>query len=248
MTEFQDLMPHPAESQKSMGLEGNLHSIKLADILKFLSTGRMTGHLTLSNPDSRNVSLAFREGYLTGTMSPDRLMKLGQILMHSGDLTRNDLKNILLVQKEHADSQKLGALLLNHELATREQITTALHLQVKEELCELFSWNDGAFKFEQGITNSVGIDISINIDDLVDQRILDHEKWESMAGDPKPHPQDSTHGHDIQRYPGWIALRGIRLSGLAVVFQPRKITGRPPGQFPPEPRNYTNLPCGPNIT
>ena len=113
----------------------------------------------------------------------------------------------------------MGALLLNHELASRKQIITALNLQVKEELCELSSWNDGDFKFEQATdTDEVGIDISINIDDLVDQRILDHEKWESMAGDPKPHPQDSTHGHDIQRYPRRTVLRRIWLSGLAVVF------------------------------
>ena len=97
-------MPNPAESRKSSGLEGNLRSVKLANILKFLSMGRMTGHLILSSPDFRNVSLTFREGCLTGTMSPDRPMKPGQILIHSGDLERSDLKNILLVQRESKDS------------------------------------------------------------------------------------------------------------------------------------------------
>jgi hypothetical protein len=144
-----------ATGTKTMELEGALGTFQLPDVLRFLAMGHMTGALTLGS-DLRTVELSIKEGRLVGTASPDRHLKVGQILVYSGQVGRKDLEEILEAQRADHGDRMIGEWLVERKLATLDQVRHALGLQMEEEIWDLLSWSEGSFKFEHGASEAMG--------------------------------------------------------------------------------------------
>ena len=170
-----------ATNQKSMELEGNLSAFALPDVLRFLAMGKLTGTLTLIN-GHRIVELTIKEGQLVGTGSAERFLKLGQLLVYSGFMSRKELEDVLDDQSEGETALPLGELLIERKVVTAEQVREALTLQLKEEMWELFSWVEGSFKFEHGTTPSMrcGL-VSMDIDSLVEESAQHMAQWRAIS-------------------------------------------------------------------
>jgi hypothetical protein len=163
-----------------MELEGNLRTFQLPDILRFLAMGHMTGTLTLAGGE-RTVELLIKEGRLVGTSAPERSIRLGQLLVYSGLLSRKDL-NEALEQQTHDSERMLGEMLIERKLATSQQVEQALLLQIKEELWELFSWSDGTFNFEHG--GAPGMKralLELDIEPLLAEGLERLEQWRALV-------------------------------------------------------------------
>jgi hypothetical protein len=166
---------------KSMELEGNLRTFQLPDILKFLAMGKMTGLLSLAN-ELRHVDLLIKEGFLVGTASGDRALKLGQLLVYSGQVNRKDLEDALEFQHNDSESRMLGEVLIERKMVTREQIEEVLTLQLKEEIWDLCSWVDGTFKFEHGLPQAADRTlVAIEIGPMLEEGYQRVEEWHAVA-------------------------------------------------------------------
>ena len=164
-----------------MELEGNLKAFPLSDILRFLAMGRMTGILTFIN-NQLTVELAIKEGMLIGTGSTEHYMRLGQVLVYSGLLSRKNLDEVLESQRDSSTGRMLGEILIERGYVTTPQVEQALTLQIKEELWELFSWNDGTFKFEHGERRSMQrLLVSLDIEPLIEEGFSHMEQWRAIA-------------------------------------------------------------------
>lgn len=166
---------------KTMELEGNLKAFQLSDILRFLAMGKMTGLLTFLN-QQQTVSLVIKDGLLIGTGSSERFLKLGQMLVYNGLISRKVLDDTLENQRDTHPGSMLGEILIQQGMVTREQIGQCLALQVKEELWELFSWTDGTFKFEHGLRATMKRSmISLEIEPLIEEGFAQMEKWRVIS-------------------------------------------------------------------
>jgi hypothetical protein len=164
-----------------MELEGNLATFQFGDVLKFLSMGRMTGTLILEN-EKRSIVLLIRDGALKGSASADRDVKLGQLLVQQGRLGRKQLSETLEQQRERRGMLRLGKLLVDRKLVSRETLQSTVALQVKEELWEAFSWTSGSFRFEHGPFQDPDDDLlSMPIEPLIEEGAERLEQWRAIA-------------------------------------------------------------------
>jgi hypothetical protein len=170
-----------ATGGKTMELEGALGAFQLPDVLRFLAMGHMTGHLSLVN-DLRAVELYIKEGKLVGTASPDRHLKLGQVLVYGGQVGRKDIEETLESQRAGESEQMIGEMLIERKLATSEQIGHALQLQMEEEIWDLLSWSDGSFKFDHGVTSAMERALlTLEIEPLLEEGARRMEQWQTIV-------------------------------------------------------------------
>lgn len=132
-----------------MELEGSLAAFKFSEILQFLSMGRMTGVLSVTQ-DDRRVQLSFKEGKIIGASSTEDTMQLGQMLVDAGYLTRKALDEALDSEDHTFEKKALGEILVTRGMIDADQLRSIIQLQIEEEMWELFSWDSGNFIFEQG--------------------------------------------------------------------------------------------------
>jgi hypothetical protein len=172
-----------AANQKSMELEGNLSSFQLADVLKFLAMGRMTGMLGLAS-GQRSVGLLIGEGKIRGVTGADQDRVLGQLLARAGAMDRRRLQEAMdLLRDQRGGARRLASLLLERRWIDREALRRALALQVKEELWEVFGWTDGKFRFEHGpLPDNIGEEelIDLPIEPLIAEANEQLERWRAI--------------------------------------------------------------------
>jgi hypothetical protein len=161
-----------------MELEGRFNpTLSLPDVLQFLSMGKMTGTLTVVH-GSYSVSLMVRGGKLVNSTSLDRPRRLGMMLLNRGFIQRNALEDALQYQSRQKPPPLLGQLLIEREVITPDQLRQAIRLQLEEEMWDLFSLEEGSFKFEHGDEGSVGnVVVELEIGPLIIEGSRRLDEW-----------------------------------------------------------------------
>jgi len=131
-----------------MALTGNLSDFGLADILQLIGQQQKTGTLHLRGK-SEDVAIAFDEGNLvwarTTNRRPHRL--LGAMMVRAEILTDKQLSRALSIQRRSL--RRLGDILVEEQLASRDEVRQMYELQTSETIYRLFNWHEGTYEFAQ---------------------------------------------------------------------------------------------------
>ncbi len=130
-----------------MGLKGKIEDFSIAEIIQLIGQQTKTGMLTVRR-DNKEIRVFFVNGNVV-RVEPDRSqykMLMGEMLITSGKLTREQLDSALEEQK--GTIQYLGEILLKRKLVTKDDIQKVVQTQIYETLYELFRWKEGSFEFE----------------------------------------------------------------------------------------------------
>jgi hypothetical protein len=125
---------------------GNLNTVSLADVFQLIFSSKKTGALSLRKTDTSR-SIYFKSGMLIFASSTEKQDLFGNLLVKKGRISKADLENIIKTQKE---GKKIGALLVEQNFFTREEIFECLRMQIEEIVFGLFGWKDGSFEFTEG--------------------------------------------------------------------------------------------------
>lgn len=127
--------------------EGRLEEYGLGDLFKLIEVQSKTGVLTVS-ADNDTIGVSFDSGRIVSADWETRVggKKLGNLLIKSGKVTEEQLKEGLLRQKQN--SQPLGYILVNLGFIGIEDLKGPLNLQIDETLKHLLSWKEGDFNFQ----------------------------------------------------------------------------------------------------
>ncbi|MFH1893037.1 MAG: DUF4388 domain-containing protein [Candidatus Zixiibacteriota bacterium] len=131
-----------------MSFTGNLKTVAFPDILQLLSTGKKTGILSITKGAAQK-EVCFKAGniiYATSRGAEEDY--LGGLLLRRGRIVKADLDRALHMHK--TTGKRLGQVLVDMGLFSREEITDCLKLQVEEIVYNLFSWESGEFIFSEG--------------------------------------------------------------------------------------------------
>ena len=131
-----------------MSLTGNLKTVSFPDILQLLATGKKTGILYVST-STRQKEIAFRNGniiYASSINSSEDL--LGNLLLKLGKISKADLDRAIVMHKQ--TGRQLGTTLVDMNLFEKEEVMECLKIQIEEIVYNLFSWEEGEFKFVEG--------------------------------------------------------------------------------------------------
>lgn len=163
-----------------MELEGSLKAFSLPEVLQFLSMGKMSGYLHLSR-GSQSIALTIKLGRIVNSSTLSRNLRLGEMLIQRGLLKRRDLEEILSLQKTIENDKRLGELLLERDLVKNEDLRETIRLQLEEEVWDLFSWEDGQFKFENLPEQEIShVAVHIDIEPLLLEGSRRQDEWSKI--------------------------------------------------------------------
>ncbi len=132
-----------------MAIKGSLKEASLPDVIQLLFLGRRTGCLALA--DRHNFgTIYFNEGQVVYAAIVNRRDRLGDILLRSGRITAEQLREA--VDRQEAErEQKLGEILVRLGFLPREELQRYIRVQIEEAVYYLFTWTAGTFNFEAGV-------------------------------------------------------------------------------------------------
>lgn len=186
-------------------LEGSLRSFNLFEILQFLRLGSLTGVLTVSR-DAEQIQLMTRNGKIVNSSVFTHRQRLGDLLMLRGVISRRELDEILLAQREGSIEKPLGQILLERRILTEETLSQTLRLQLEEEIWDLLNWTDGEFRFDpiDAIHESAPAMVELEIEPLILEGSRRQDEWRTIvelipSDDMVPVPVPPAEFHECDR-------------------------------------------------
>lgn len=125
---------------------GDLGILGLGNLFQVISMSAARGFLTISQGETKKT-IQFASTGIRLVSGVRRALPLGQILIRMGRMTQAQLDELLAEQRQ--TQRRLGDLVIERGIVTREQIEQALRDQVSEEIYELFAWAEGRFYFAE---------------------------------------------------------------------------------------------------
>jgi len=130
-------------------LQGDIGTIPVENIFQLIDIVALTGKLEIRSKDNRGI-FYFRRGILIHGLLKAPQRKLGQILLDTDAITKEQLEECLQLHKRSGSRQRFGKFLLAKGYAQPYLLDKSLMRQIREAFFEVLSWNEGAFKFYAG--------------------------------------------------------------------------------------------------
>ncbi|MFH2037192.1 MAG: DUF4388 domain-containing protein [Candidatus Zixiibacteriota bacterium] len=159
-----------------MSLSGNLKTVSFPDILQLLVTGKKTGILQVSTA-SREKEISFKNGniiYASSINSTEDL--LGNLLLKRGKISKTDLEKAITLHKQ--TGRQLGTTLVDMNLFDKNEVLECLKMQIEEIVYNLFSWEDGDFKFiENASPGNMRFPVELNTMNVIMEGTRRIDEW-----------------------------------------------------------------------
>lgn len=139
-----------------MAIYGSLQTMPLADILQWIKTTSRAGVLTVAR-DGEEWELLVDGNYVTRYKGPELRENLGLIVVTSGLLTEEDLRQAM--EHQRREGLSLHWALLELELLTAEQLQECLVELARESLYDMFIDLPGEFVFSDRSAGGIALDL-----------------------------------------------------------------------------------------
>ena len=174
-----------------MALTGDLEHLNIVDIIQLIHATRQSGifSVTGNNGESRIV---FRNGHIVGANHIDNSVRIGTILVRTGAITVDDLKQAMDVMK-NADENRMPLLatLVQMGKLKQEDALRGLKKLVELTIVELMSLTKGTFTFDTDAIvvstegeQDLGVDAQMVLMDAL--RISDERERDRREGNEVP--------------------------------------------------------------
>ena len=162
-----------------MAIKGSLKEAGLPDVLQLLALGKKTGCLAIA--DRQNFgSIYFDEGRICYASIVNRRDRIGDLLRKNQLVTNEDLDQAIRTQEAHRD-RRLGDILVEMGVVSRDQLERLLLLQIEEAVYHLFTWTQGTFNFEAGVRPDQQVyTVSINPESLLLEGARRVDEWSQI--------------------------------------------------------------------
>ncbi|HEV7796802.1 MAG TPA: DUF4388 domain-containing protein [Pyrinomonadaceae bacterium] len=125
------------------GIQGNLSTMSVSDLLQFLAAGRKTGMLRFDRGKTVK-QIYFEKGIIVGSNTNDPKEYLGQLLIHYGKLDESKLKAALQIQRESGG--RLGEILVSTGVLSQADVLEVLRIRTLDIIYDLFLWEEAHFE------------------------------------------------------------------------------------------------------
>lgn len=161
-----------------MALVGNIRDFGLSDFLYLVDRGYKTGGLHLSH-EQEMALLFFEKGkLLMAVRRPED--QHGDLLVRLGVLSPAQLDQARAQLAARGNGATLTQVIVDEQLAGRDQIQTALQGHTEESVYGLFGWPEGEFRFEQNqrpAADAPVIPTPISVDHLIMEGVRRIDEW-----------------------------------------------------------------------
>ncbi len=149
-----------------MALKGRLRDFSLTQLLNLVHLARKTGALAIESPES-TAELFFHEGKLVYAALSNQPNSLADLMVKTGKLTQSQADSLVASGRVRDDKQ-LGLLMINAGQISKNDIVQVLRNSMMDVVYTLFTWEDGAFVFDQKMAPPAGrITIPVGLESIV---------------------------------------------------------------------------------
>jgi hypothetical protein len=164
-------------------MRGSLSETSVADLCRGLSHAGSTGTVEIDHPSGAGA-IVFRKGRIVIAGSPAPRARLGDRLVNAALLTPEQLEETLELQRSDPSRPKLGALLVERGLVTRDAIRVFVQEQILDALFEVFPWSEGTFEFDATplIDEEERLPVELTVDQMLVEVARRHSEWDQIRG------------------------------------------------------------------
>ncbi len=181
-----------------MALTGDLEQLHIVDIIQLVHTTRKSGIFSVKG-DKGESKIVFSNGYIVGANHIDDTVRIGSVLVKSGAITIDDLKQALGATDDAAEDHiPLMVTLMQMGKLKQEDAQKGLKKLVEMTIVELMNWTKGTFTFDTESTvfsskdgassgdseQDVGVDAQMVLMDAL--RIFDERERDRANGKEVP--------------------------------------------------------------
>lgn len=134
------------ELKNKLAIFGMVNKCPIPDVLNLLTLQKKTGKLVVKYSDVEKT-IFFRKGEIVFASSTLKEDRLGESLVRSGKITKQQLDEASLEVKK---GKKLGRVLVERGWITPKEMFEGVRKQVQEIIFSLFSLSEGIFYFIEG--------------------------------------------------------------------------------------------------
>ncbi len=162
-----------------MALKGNLRDFSATQLLNLINLARKTGTLTIEAQDTR-VRMCFKEGKLIYAASDGQDTRLANILLRSGKIS-DELARTIRARSDIKDDRELGGLLTSAGYVTQQDIVESIRQHTLDTVYRLFTWAEGAFRFESTLQPVQGrVTVPIDLENVIMEGSRRMKEWERL--------------------------------------------------------------------
>ena len=159
-----------------MAIRGSLREASLPDVLQLLAMGKKSGCLSVTHRNAFG-SVYFDRGRISFASIVNRRDRLGDMLVASGILAREDLDSAIAIQSAQPQ-RRLGEILIANAMLAREELHQHIKRQIEEAVYYLFTWTQGTFSFEPDVVpDEQDFLVSINPESLLLEGARRIDEW-----------------------------------------------------------------------
>ncbi len=161
-----------------MEVKGNLETMPLPELLRWISDSELTGTLVFQIGPVRK-KLFFKNGQIISASSSDPREYLGQFLLRKGWIREGQL--IKAVEEQLETGKMLGAILVEKNWLTEEKLREALREKAHETIYSLFLAESATFEFHAGELPSYEmIPIGLTTESIIMEGVYRKDEWDRI--------------------------------------------------------------------
>lgn len=161
----------------SAGIQGNLESVPLEEVIQMLGLQRQNGKLVI-NRNGEVVEVFFRSGFIvfaSATRTELGTSTLEMFLRKYCRLHEDSLQHVLRIAQ--MTSQAIDAILIQEKLLTAKAFTECLRRCTESSVYKIMTWKQGAFTFEKAAAPVFSNPIQLKVEDLLLEGARRADEW-----------------------------------------------------------------------
>lgn len=169
-----ELAKAPASAQA--GIQGDLASFRIAEVMQLLGLQRQTGRLTLSR-SGENADIYFRDGAVVCATSACNGGKLDMagLLKKTCRLEEDSVQHVLRIAE--MTGQPIDSILAQEKMVDPRTFSDNLRRHTESAVYKTMAWRDGDFFFEKTTPPVYATPVQIKVDDLLLEGARRADEW-----------------------------------------------------------------------
>jgi uncharacterized protein DUF4388/tetratricopeptide repeat protein len=158
-----------------MGIVGNLRTMQLEELLQWLSQSKKSGTLEIATGNVEK-KIFFKDGRILSSASNKPEEHLGHFLVGHGLLSEEQLNRAIKLQEK--SRMMLGMILVSEGVLAEEDLTRTLRLKAEESIYDIFSWDQGDFRFvDDVLPDNAMVPMQMDVTGIVMEGIQRVDEW-----------------------------------------------------------------------
>ncbi len=161
----------------STGIQGNLASVPIVEVIQMLGLQRQTGKLVVNKPGS-SVAICFKDGqvvFASPNSNGSDSVAMEGFLRKACRLEEDSLQHVLRIAK--MTQQSLDSILIQEKLLGAAAFCEALKRYTEAAVYRVMTWKQGAFFFEKVAPPVFTNHVQLKVDDLLLEGARRADEW-----------------------------------------------------------------------